>query len=131
MSAIQEVNPIPPIKGVTPLFRIFDETKAKEFYIDYLGFSLGFEHRFEPDLPLYMEVTLGSLVIHLTEHYGDCSPGAAIRVEMEELIAFHTRLLEQKFKFSRPGIEKTPWHTREVTVTDPFGNRIMFYERMK
>ncbi|MDQ0873953.1 hypothetical protein QFZ77_002612 [Paenibacillus sp. V4I3] len=26
------------IKGVTPIFRMFDENKAKEFYIDYLGF---------------------------------------------------------------------------------------------
>ena len=118
------------IKGVTPVFRMFDETKAKQFYIDYLGFSQGFEHRFEPDLPLYMEVTLGSLALHLSEHYGDCSPGGAIRVEMEDLKAFHARLLDQKFKFSRPGIEKTPWDTLEVTVIDPFGNRIMFYERL-
>jgi len=30
-----------------PLLRIFSETKAKEFYIDFLGFSVDWEHRFE------------------------------------------------------------------------------------
>lgn len=36
-----------------PLIRIFSEAKAKEFYVDFLGFSLDWEHRFEPGLPLY------------------------------------------------------------------------------
>lgn len=39
-----------------PIFRIFDEAKAREFYIDYLGFTIDFEHRFEDDSPLYMGV---------------------------------------------------------------------------
>ncbi|MGD6966170.1 glyoxalase superfamily protein [Rossellomorea vietnamensis] len=27
----------------------------------------------------------------------------------------------------KPGIEDTPWNTREVKVTDPFGNRLIYY----
>jgi hypothetical protein len=30
-----------------PIFRIFDVAKAREFYVDFLGFSLDREHRFE------------------------------------------------------------------------------------
>jgi hypothetical protein len=41
----------------TPILRIFDERKAKEFYLDFLGFTLDWEHRFESDLPLYMQVS--------------------------------------------------------------------------
>lgn len=37
-----------------PILRMFDETKAREFYLDFLGFSVEFEHRFEADLPLYL-----------------------------------------------------------------------------
>ena len=33
---------------ITPIFRSFDEAKAREFYIDFLGFEVTFEHRFEP-----------------------------------------------------------------------------------
>lgn len=116
------------IKGVTPIFRMFDERKAKEFYIDYLGFSLGWEHRFESDMPLYMEVSLGECKLHLSEHYGDCSPGAAVRIEIVNIEAFHSSLINKKYTYSRPGIETSPWHTKEVCVTDPFGNKLTFYE---
>lgn len=34
----------------TPILRIFDERKAKEFYLDYLGVRLDWEHRFESGL---------------------------------------------------------------------------------
>lgn len=74
------------VKGVTPIFRMFDEKKAKEFYIDYLGFSLEWEHRFESGMPLYMEVSLGECKLHLSEHYGDCSPGAANSSVMVQLV---------------------------------------------
>ena len=40
-----------------PILRIFDVAKAKEFYLDYLGFRADWEHRFEPGLPLYMQVS--------------------------------------------------------------------------
>lgn len=35
-----------------PIIRIFSEEKAKEFYLDFLGFKLEWEHRFEEQLPL-------------------------------------------------------------------------------
>ena len=38
----------------TPILRMFDVRKAREFYLDFLGFKVDFEHRFEPSLPLYM-----------------------------------------------------------------------------
>jgi len=37
-------------------------------------------------------------MLHLSEHYGD----------------------------SVPGVEETPWRTRELSVKDPFGNRLVF-----
>jgi len=115
-------------QGVIPIFRIFDERKAKEFYIDYLGFTLDWEHRFEPELPLYAQISLNDATIHLSEHYGDCSPGAAIRVEMKGIEEFQRQLIGKKYNYSRPGLEETPWQTKECCVIDPFGNKIAFYE---
>lgn len=34
--------------AVTPIFRIFDEHKAREFYTGFLGATTVFEHRFWP-----------------------------------------------------------------------------------
>ena len=81
----------------TPILRIFDEAKAREFYLDFLGFAVVFEHRFGPGMPLYMGVRRDGCVLHLSEHHGDASPGAAM-----------------------------PWGTRDMAVADPFGNRLTF-----
>ena len=116
------------LTGVIPIMRIFDETKAKEFYVDYLGFQVDWEHRFEAGMPLYMQVSLDETVIHLSEHHGDCTPGSAIRIHASKLDEYYAQLQLQAYKYARPGIEETPWNMRELSVTDPFGNRIVFYE---
>ena len=48
------------LRKTTPILRSFDEAKAREFYLDFLGFQVVFEHRFEPGLPLYMGVARGA-----------------------------------------------------------------------
>ena len=45
------------------------EAKAREFYLDYLGFGVEFEHRFEADLPLYLGISRNGLQLHLSEHH--------------------------------------------------------------
>jgi len=92
-----------------PILRIFDEAKAREFYVDFLGFKVDWEHRFEPGLPLYMQVSNDGCVLHLSEHHGDCSPGAALRVETSDLDAFHAVLASKRYEYVRPGIEEVPW----------------------
>ncbi|MCR8842061.1 VOC family protein [Paenibacillus sp. SC116] len=115
---------------VTPIFRIFDEHKAKEFYLEFLGFQLDWEHRYESDFPLYMQISNNKLTLHLTEHYGDCSPGSAIRIEITGIEEFHQTLLNKNYKYSRPGIEATEWDTQEVRIVDPFGNKLTFFEEL-
>jgi uncharacterized glyoxalase superfamily protein PhnB len=110
----------------TPILRIFDEAKAKEFYVGFLGFKVDWEHRFEPGMPLYMQVSRDGCIIHLSEHHGDCSPGAAMRIETNELEGFQKELTAKNYKYARPGIEETPWGTRDMSLTDPFGNRLTF-----
>jgi len=113
---------------VIPILRIFDVTKAREFYVDYLGFTVDWEHRFEPDLPLYMQISSNGVRIHLSEHHGDCTPGSAIRIETLGIRDYHRQLQEKRYPYARPGLERQPWRSDEICVTDPFGNRIIFYE---
>jgi len=113
----------------TPILRIFDEAKAREFYVDFLGFRIDWEHRFEPGLPLYMQVSRGDCRLHLSEHYGDSTPGAALRIPVEELDGFQRELLAKQYAYARPGIEDMPWGTRDMSIRDPFGNRLTFTNR--
>lgn len=110
----------------TPILRSFDEAKAREFYVDFLGFTVDWEHRFEPGLPLYMQLSRGACVLHLSEHHGDCCPGAAMRIRVSDIEAFHAELSAKHYGNARPGIHDTPWGSRDVSVTDPFGNRLTF-----
>lgn len=114
--------------GVTPILRIFDIGKAHEFYVGFLGFKVDWEHRFDAGAPLYTAISRDGCVLHLSEHHGDGTPGTALRIETRDVAALHRELIGAKYRFARPGLEQTPWDTREVTVADPFGNRLTFWE---
>ena len=112
-----------------PILRIFDEAKAKDFYAGFLGFRVDWEHRFEPGMPLYMQVSLGACVLHLSEHHGDATPGSALRVMVDDVDALQRELILKQYKFARPGAEDMPWGTRDMSIKDPFGNRLTFWSR--
>jgi catechol 2,3-dioxygenase-like lactoylglutathione lyase family enzyme len=115
-------------KRTVPILRSFDEAKAREFYIGWLGFTVDWEHRFEPGTPLYMQVSRDGLVLHLSEHHGDGSPGIHVRVECTGVAALQADLIAKRYKNNRPGLEHPEWGGVECTVIDPVGNRITFAE---
>ena len=55
-------------------------------------------------------------------------PGAQVRVMMAGIEVLHRALTAKRYGYMRPGLERMPWGTLEVGVTDPFGNRIRFCE---
>ena len=115
-------------KKIIPVFRIFDYAKAIEFYIDWLGFRIDWEDR-EEGRPIYMQVTLRDYItLHLTEHHGDCCPGAKAFVLFDQIKDFHALLLAKNYKYNRPGIEEAAWNATIMTVIDPFGNQLLFNE---
>jgi catechol 2,3-dioxygenase-like lactoylglutathione lyase family enzyme len=63
-----------------PVFRIYSLEKAREFYLDFLGFKIEWEHRFDADAPVFMQVSRGGLSINLSEHHGDGTPGSVAYV---------------------------------------------------
>ncbi|MBT5860134.1 MAG: VOC family protein, partial [Alphaproteobacteria bacterium] len=88
-----------------PILRIFDLPKAKAFYLDFLGFSLDWDHQFADDGPHYLQVSRGGMVLHLSEHHGDGSPGSGVFVRTTNLDEFHTEITAKEYAYLRPGIE--------------------------
>jgi catechol 2,3-dioxygenase-like lactoylglutathione lyase family enzyme len=113
-----------------PVLRIFDLAKAKEFYLDFLGFRLEWAHRFADGAPVYLQIARGDLVLHLSEHHGDGSPGAVVYVRTTGLAAFHREITAKDYPFLRPGLERTPWRSMLMELTDPFHNRLRFDEKL-
>jgi len=111
-----------------PILRIFSVDKTREFYVGFLGFTVDWEHRFDPAAPLYMQVSRGALVLHLSEHHGDACPGSTVFVRLTGLAAYHEEITAKGYGYLRPGIQRMPWNADMMEVTDPFGNRIRFNE---
>jgi catechol 2,3-dioxygenase-like lactoylglutathione lyase family enzyme len=118
----------PKLGSVIPVFRIFDEAKAREFYCDFLGFEVEFEHRYQEDFPIFMGIKHGDCRLYLSEHNGDGSPGASIRVRVEGIQEYQEGLLAKQYKYSRPGLEDNGFGDWDMSIGDPFGNRITFWE---
>ncbi|KAH7390761.1 hypothetical protein DE146DRAFT_747217 [Phaeosphaeria sp. MPI-PUGE-AT-0046c] len=93
-------------KSIVPILRVFDIAKADEFYLGYLGFKVDWDHRFDENAPLYRQISRGGLVLHLSEHHGDGSPGIHVRVTMNGLTAYHGELQAKAYRYMRPGIEE-------------------------
>jgi catechol 2,3-dioxygenase-like lactoylglutathione lyase family enzyme len=111
-----------------PILRIFDVAKAREFYLDFLGFTMDWDHRFGPNFPIYMQVSRSGLTLHLSEHHGDASPGSTVFVRMKGVDALRAELIGKAYAYSKPGIQDDAPGGRLLEVPDPFGNRIRFSE---
>lgn len=110
-----------------PTFRILDYKKAKEFYIEFLGFKIDWEHRFGENEPVYMQVSKNGLVLHLSENKR-FKTGIIIFVETMGIENFHNELSEKSNSILIPDISVTNWNTKQMELEDPFGNLLRFNE---
>lgn len=115
---------------VTPIFRISDYPQAIAFYVDWLGFRIDWEDR-PANGPLYMQVSRGNIVLHLTAHDAHQSAGSSMAIaEVNGLFALHRNLLQRNPPCPPPHLERTTWNDKvmQAQVTDPFGNCLVFVE---
>lgn len=115
------------LKSVTPVLRIFDVAKALEFYVAFLGFEEKWRHQLEPDAPTYLGLERDGFHLHLTEHFGDATPGSQLRFEVDDVQRLCADLNAKAYRSARPSIEDRAWGTEEMTIADPFGNRLTFW----
>ena len=115
-----------------PVLRMLDESAARAFYLDFLGFAIDWEHRFTPsraESPLYLQLHLGDAVVHLDGHADQNTPVAEIRIPVRDLQGYAEHL-----RSKRPdGHEITPVDPRyegkptDLNLVDPAGNMITFW----
>lgn len=116
-------------RACTPILRSFDATKTMEFYVGFLGFAVDWQHRFEEGLPLYFQISRDRCLLHISEHFGDSTPGSHVRIEIDNVAEYSADLNSKKYESARPGYDVMPWGTVDMTITDPSGNRITFFSR--
>ncbi|MGK2928257.1 MAG: glyoxalase superfamily protein [Acidimicrobiales bacterium] len=99
---------------MVPILRVADGHETTKWY-ERLGFQVVGEHRFAPDLPLYLFLERGAVHLHLSEHTGDASPNTLVYYWVDDVDTIAAEF----------GVEvyDQPW-AREVELTDPDGNRL-------
>ncbi|SMH29128.1 hypothetical protein SAMN06295885_0270 [Rathayibacter oskolensis] len=113
--------------AAVPILRIFSVAKAGEFYVDYLGFTVDWEHRASHEAPLYLQVSRSGLRLHLSEHHRDGSPGAAVHVALRGVRELHAELDAKEYPYLNPRITRTAFGF-SLDLIDPFGNQLRFAE---
>jgi catechol 2,3-dioxygenase-like lactoylglutathione lyase family enzyme len=113
-----------------PILRVFDYALAIRCYVDWLGFQVDWEHQFDGKGPRYMQVSRDAAVLHLTEHWGDTTPGTRVYIVTDDVVALHKEFHSRPNPNMRPGLCDQPWGAKEMEVIDPFGNRLTFAQRM-
>lgn len=117
----------PPAVGAgIPVLRVQSVGTALPFYLDYLGFTLDWEHRFEPGLPLYVQVSRSQAVLHLSEHHGDGSPNGVVWLPVADVFGLHAELRSHQDAPIRPGIDLDAPGGPTLSVIDPYGNILRF-----
>lgn len=101
---------------------------ARELYCGYLGFEVVFEHRFAPELPLYMRISRGAIQLDLSQHHGDGTPGSVVWIAIEGLAELHREVTDRSSAPIRPGIEHSAPGGPTMAVVDPFQNVLRFCE---
>lgn len=120
-----------PNQTIIPVLRIFDLAAARAFYLDYLGFKIDWQHQFGENFPLYLQISKADLILQLSQHHGDVTPGSYIRIWMQDLEGFALQLQSHDYRFAKPALQHTEWETLELSILDPFSNRLCFWHDLE
>ena len=117
----------PSFGPVVPVLRMFDLGLTTGFYVDYLGCAIDWQEG-DGTGPTYLQVSRGDLVLHLSSHHDDGTPGTAVLIHTRDVESLHAELHSTGYRFLLPGI--APHGAgREMTLIDPASNRLRFFER--
>jgi catechol 2,3-dioxygenase-like lactoylglutathione lyase family enzyme len=118
-----------PAQRVMPTLRITDYARSRAYYTDGLGFGVDWEHRFRPGLPVFMQISRDGMALFLTEHAGDCPPGALVHLYVGDVDAWFAELRGRGVTVQEPPNEGLQG-LRSMLLVDPDGNRLSICTRL-
>ncbi|HEY6618488.1 MAG TPA: glyoxalase superfamily protein [Steroidobacteraceae bacterium] len=105
------------------MLHIEDDQEARAYCVDWLGFTIDWEFRFEPTFPVYMQVSRAGLVLHPSQHEGDNPPGVKCHIDVDDLDALVAEWKGRQPCFTQE-LQLMPWNANHISLKDPFGNEL-------
>lgn len=115
-----------PEQRVVPALRITDDARSRAYYVETLGFTVEWEHRFESGFPVFMSVVRDGMRLFLSEHAGDCRVGGLVHFVIPDVDAWHEEFRRKGALVAEPPNDDLGF--RNMTVKDPDGNQLRFME---
>lgn len=115
-----------PDQRVVPALRITDYERSRAYYVEALGFTVAWEHRFAPQFPVFMALVRDGMQIYLTEHSGDCQVGGLVHFVIPDVSAWHKEFQQRGAKVAEAPNNDLGF--LNMTITDPDGNQLRFME---
>lgn len=110
--------------GWIPILPVADAQRSLRFYCDLLGFTQDWEHRFEEGFPLYVQVSRGTVILHLSEH-GDPGQSASHCIGVRDVDATYAEFTGRGLKTNGPP-EDRAYGVRDFSFNDPDGHHLVF-----
>src|SRR5688572_21694637 len=106
-----------------PIIPVEDLDVAKHFYVDQLGFSVGWEYRDDAGKEGLLGVQRGGMKITLDCPMSGHGRDACVSLEVENADGYYTEWSGRGVAIKRPP-KNEEWDARTFSVIDPFGNTI-------
>ncbi len=123
-----EVPQTPKCQQVIPTLRISDYRISKAFYAALLGFRVDWEHCFDPEMAVFMQVSRDGMAIYLTEHTSDCEIGGLVHFFVPDVDAWHAEFRQRGTPVKESPHMGIEGH-RMMTLVDPDGNQLRICTR--
>ena len=111
---------------VTPVIKVPNIEKAKEFYLGFLSFDIDWEYILDEGRYVYLQISKDNCVLHLTEYCDDGCTGTSVRIETNDLSQYQKTLIEKGYHGVSLVVKDMEWGTKDMEILDPFGNKLIF-----
>jgi uncharacterized glyoxalase superfamily protein PhnB len=108
------------MQTVYPVVPIREYGKAKDYYVNQLGFKIDWEIK-DGDLPVFLQVTRDGQSLYLTQNPKDGEPPVSVYLYVPDVDAWCGVTQKLGMDAEEPPDEQ-PWGNREARYRDPFGN---------
>lgn len=115
-----------------PTLHIGDPDTTLAFYTEKLGFKVNWEHSYDLESAVFIQVSRDGMKLYLSQHASDCATGGLVHIAVSDFDAWYADLqrsgVQVRIAPGR-GLDRGLEGYRTLALMDPDGNEIRISKR--